>query len=93
MTSTCAFTGTVNGPVIREKSLYDAYSLLKKKIVSKSLIIQVIMETVPVRFICKTFGQFGFQCFYIIRVKIFIKYCIVFLAEVFCWCGFNHNVR
>nr|XP_022315495.1 uncharacterized protein LOC111119542 [Crassostrea virginica] len=43
------FSRTVNGPVIREKSLYDAYNLLKKKIVSKSLIIQVIMETVPLK--------------------------------------------
>lgn len=45
---TTIFVGTVNGPVMKEKDMNEAYLLLKNAIVSKNFLVQVIIETVPV---------------------------------------------
>lgn len=45
---TTIFVGTVNGPVMKEKDMNEAYMLLKNAIVSKNFLVQVIIETVPV---------------------------------------------
>lgn len=45
---TTIFVGTVNGPVMKEKDMNEAYMLLKNEIVSKNFLVQVIIETVPV---------------------------------------------
>lgn len=45
---TTIFVGTVNGPVMKEKDMNEAYVLLKNAIVSKKFLVQVIIETVPV---------------------------------------------
>lgn len=45
---TTIFVGTVNGPVMKEKDMNEAYMLLKNAIVAKNFLVQVIIETVPV---------------------------------------------
>ncbi|XP_061182284.1 uncharacterized protein LOC133190610 [Saccostrea echinata] len=43
------FSRTVNGPVVVEKTLYDAYASLRKAILAQKYMVQVIIDSVPLK--------------------------------------------
>lgn len=95
---TTIFVGTVNGPVVKEKDMNEAYVLLKNAIVSKKFLVQVIIETVPVSNNYRNYRNFKaviklystctcVHIFNFININNFL-----FLVEDICWCRFIHYI-